>query len=98
MRAFQLVAWQKPPEFREVPVPESGSGQILVKIGGAGACQSDLHLMESLAPPKPTKLPFSLGHENASRVEKLGPGVLALHLESCARTRSWGCGQCGFCG
>ena len=32
MRAFQLVARQRPPEFREVPVPESGSGQILVKI------------------------------------------------------------------
>jgi propanol-preferring alcohol dehydrogenase len=37
MRAFQLVAWQKPPEFREVPVPQPGPGQILVKIGGAGA-------------------------------------------------------------
>ena len=44
MRAFQLVAWQKPPELREVPVPEQGPGQILVKVGGAGACHSDLHL------------------------------------------------------
>jgi propanol-preferring alcohol dehydrogenase len=73
MRAFQLVARQRPPEFREVPVPESGSGQILVKIGGAGACQSDLHLMESLAPPKPTKLPFSLGHENAAGSRNSAP-------------------------
>ena len=44
MRAFQLVAWQKPPELREVPVPEPGPGQILVKVGGARACHSDLHL------------------------------------------------------
>ena len=65
VRAFQLVAWQKPPELREVPVPEPGPGQILVKVGGAGACHSDLHLMERPAPKRPVKLPFTLGHENA---------------------------------
>ena len=50
MRAFQLVQAQQPPELREVPVPEPGPGQVLVKVGGAGACHSDLHLME--APPE----------------------------------------------
>jgi D-arabinose 1-dehydrogenase-like Zn-dependent alcohol dehydrogenase len=39
VRAFQLVAWQSPPELRDVPVPEPG--QILVKVGGADACHSD---------------------------------------------------------
>jgi len=63
VRAFQLVAWQKPPELREVPVPEPGLGQILVKVGGAGACHSDLHLMERPAPKRPLMLPFTLGHE-----------------------------------
>lgn len=38
MRAYQLTAWQQPPEMREVEVPEPGPGQVLVKIGGAGAC------------------------------------------------------------
>lgn len=33
MRAFQLVGWQQPPELREVPVPEPGPGQVLVKVG-----------------------------------------------------------------
>jgi hypothetical protein len=32
--------------MREVPVPEPGPGQVLLKVGGAGACHSDLHLME----------------------------------------------------
>ena len=50
MRAFQFVQAQKPAELREVPVPEPGPGQALVKVGGAGACHSDLHLME--APPE----------------------------------------------
>ena len=49
MRAFQFVEAQKPPELREVPVPEPGPGQVLVKVGGAGACHSDLHLMEAPA-------------------------------------------------
>jgi propanol-preferring alcohol dehydrogenase len=33
MQAFQLVAPQHPPELREVPVPEPGPGQVLVKVG-----------------------------------------------------------------
>ena len=32
MQAFQLVKWQKPAELREVPVPEPGPGQVLVKV------------------------------------------------------------------
>ena len=48
MQAYQIVQSHKA-ELREVAVPEPGPGQVLVKIGGAGACHSDLHLME--APP-----------------------------------------------
>ena len=46
MQAFQLVESQKPPELREMPVPEAGPGQVLVKVAGAGACHLDLHIME----------------------------------------------------
>jgi alcohol dehydrogenase, propanol-preferring len=46
MQALQLVEYQRPPELRDVPVPEPGPGQVRVKIGGAGACHSDLHLMD----------------------------------------------------
>lgn len=46
MKAYQLTAWQTPPELRDVEAPEPGPGQVLVKVGGAGACHSDLHLME----------------------------------------------------
>jgi Zn-dependent alcohol dehydrogenase len=46
LQAFQLVESQKPPELREMPVPEPGPGQVLVKVAGAGACHSDLHIME----------------------------------------------------
>lgn len=47
MRAYQLTAWQQQPELREVDVPEPGRGEVLVRIGGAGVCHSDLHLMRT---------------------------------------------------
>lgn len=41
-----MLGWREPPELCEVPVPEPGQGEVLIRIGGAGACHSDLHLME----------------------------------------------------
>ncbi|MER6271760.1 NAD(P)-dependent alcohol dehydrogenase [Streptomyces sp900105755] len=99
MRAFQLVDWRQPPELREVPVPEPGPGQILLKIAGAGACHSDLHIMQAPAPlpgfPNP---PFTLGHENAGWVERLGPGVSGVQPgDPVIVYGSWGCGSCANC-
>jgi propanol-preferring alcohol dehydrogenase len=98
MRAFQLVGWQTPPELREVPVPEPGPGQILLKVGGAGACHSDLHLMNRSAPKRPVKLPFTLGHENAGWVEKLGSGATGFAPGDAVIVYGpWGCGNCKNC-
>ena len=49
MKALQLTAWKHDPELREVPDPDPGPGQVVVRIGGAGACHSDLHLMHDFA-------------------------------------------------
>jgi len=98
MKAFQLTGWQQPPELREVPVPEPGPGQVLLKVGGAGACHSDLHLMEAPEGPKPYKFPFTLGHENAGWVEKVGPGVEGYSVGDPVLVYGpWGCGQCLNC-
>ena len=97
MRAFQFVQAQKPPELREVPVPEPGPGQVLVKVGGAGACHSDLHLMEAPA-ERLGRLPFTLGHENAGWVEKLGPGATGFAPgDPVIVYGPWGCGTCANC-
>ncbi|QHA07653.1 alcohol dehydrogenase catalytic domain-containing protein [Streptomyces broussonetiae] len=100
MRAFQLVGWRHPPELREVPVPEPGPGQVLVKVAGAGACHSDLHIMEAPGPPPGlvTELPFTLGHENAGWVERLGAGVTGFTPgDPVIVYGSWGCGVCANC-
>jgi len=98
MKAFQLVGYQKRPELREVSIPEPGPGQVLVKIGGAGACHSDLHLMEAPAGPNAVQFPFTLGHENAGWVEKLGPGTTGFAPgDPVIVYGPWGCGLCMNC-
>ena len=98
MRAYQLVEWQRPPELRDVPVPEPGPGEVLVKVGGAGACHSDLHLMEWSAGFLPYELPFTLGHENAGWIETLGAGVKGWEVgDAVAVYGPWGCGRCRPC-
>jgi len=98
MKAYQLVEWQQPPQLRAVDVPEPGPGQVLVKVGGAGACHSDLHLMEWPEGQMPFELPFTLGHENAGWVEALGAGVTGVEVgEPVAVYGPWGCGRCVPC-
>ncbi len=98
MRAYQLVAWQQPPELREVPIPEPGPGEVLLKVAGAGACHSDLHLMEWPPGQMPFEPPFTLGHENAGWVERVGAGVDGVRVgEAVAVYGPWGCGRCRAC-
>ncbi len=96
MKAFQFVEWQRPGQLRDVPVPEPGPGEVLVKVGGAGACHSDLHLLE--APAQAFALPFTLGHENAGWVEKMGSGAAGFAVgDPVIVYGPWGCGWCMNC-
>jgi alcohol dehydrogenase, propanol-preferring len=98
MKALQMVEWQQEPELREIDVPEPGPGQVLIKIAGAGACHSDLHVMEWPPGAVPGELPFTLGHENAGWVEALGAGVDGFEIgEPVAVYGPWGCGRCRAC-
>jgi alcohol dehydrogenase, propanol-preferring len=98
MHAYQLVAWQRPAELREVPVPVPEAGEVLVKVGGAGACHSDLHLLEWPAGQLPFDPPFTLGHENAGWVEALGAGVHDVQVGDPVLVYGpWGCGRCVPC-
>lgn len=99
MRALQLIDWKREPEMVEVPKPTPGPGQVVVKIGGAGACHSDLHLIHDFAPGMlPYKLPFTLGHENAGWVDSVGSGVTSVKEgDAVAVYGPWGCGTCARC-
>lgn len=98
MDAYRLIEWEQPPQLVEVPVPEPGPGEVLIKVGGAGLCHSDLHLMDWPAGSLPIEPPFTLGHENAGWVEKLGDGATGFEPgEPVAIYGPWGCGRCRAC-
>lgn len=99
MRALRLTAWKHEPELQEVDDPEPGPGEVVVRVGGAGACHSDLHLMhdfdDGLMPWGP---PFTLGHENAGWIDSVGAGVTGLEVGApVAVYGPWGCGRCRRC-
>jgi alcohol dehydrogenase, propanol-preferring len=99
MRAAQLRGYKQDFAVEEVADPEPGPGQVLVRIGGSGACHSDLHVRsgEMAALPFPP-FPWTLGHENAGWVEALGPGATGFELgEPVAVFGGWGCGLCRLC-
>lgn len=98
MKAFRLTRWGKPAELSETAVPSPGPGQVLIRIAGAGACHSDLHLMDWPEGQFPWTLPFTLGHENAGHVAELGAGVTGFAKDDPVLVYgSWGCGSCRTC-
>lgn len=99
MRALRLKEWKSEPALEDVPVPEPRPGEVLLQVGAAGACHSDLHLMHEFEPGiLPWSPPFTLGHENAGWVHTLGEGVAGLEVgQAVAVVGAWGCGTCEHC-
>jgi propanol-preferring alcohol dehydrogenase len=99
MKALRLNSWKSNAVLEDVPVPEPGPGEVLVQVGAAGACHSDLHLMHDFeADTLPWSPPFTLGHENAGWVHTLGEGVRGLEPgQPVAVVGAWGCGTCARC-
>ena len=92
MQAVRFVGVGKPARIEDVPTPSPGPGQVLLKIGGAGVCHSDLHVMEEDLGFQP---PFTLGHENAGWVSAAGQGVSGFKEgDAVAVYGPWGCGHC----
>ena len=88
MKALRLKSWKSEPVLEDVAVPEPGPGEVLVQVGAAGACHSDLHLMHEFeAGVLPWSPPFTLGHENAGWVHALGAGVERPRARRAGRRR-----------
>src|SRR5213596_255318 len=73
MRAVRLVQLGKPLEDVEVPLPEIGPSEVLVRVAACGICHSDAHYRAGISPID--SLPVTLGHEVAGRVETVGREV-----------------------
>ena len=96
MRAVRLIEPGRPLEVQEIPVPEIGSGDVLVRVEAAGICRSDMHYRAGVSPVKP--LPMTLGHEIAGVVEAAGDQVahLAPGDRVCLHYMVT-CGNCEYC-
>jgi NAD+-dependent secondary alcohol dehydrogenase Adh1 len=77
MRAVQVVGYHRDLEMTEVPTPEAtGPFDVIVRIGGAGVCRTDLHILEGQWEEKSgVTLPYTIGHENAGWVQAIGSAV-----------------------
>ena len=72
MGAERPYAKSKPLTIEQIELEPPGQGEVLVRMGAAGLCHSDLSVINGDR-PRPT--PMALGHEAAGVVEELGPGV-----------------------
>ncbi len=80
MKAVRLHAFHQPPVVDDVPEPKiAGPLDVIVKIGGAGVCRTDLHIIEGQwDAAMGTPLPYILGHENAGWVQEIGSAVTSV--------------------
>jgi alcohol dehydrogenase, propanol-preferring len=98
MKAAVVHDFTKPLSLEEVPIPEPGPGQILVKVETSGLCHTDIHAAHGDWPVKPTP-PFIPGHEGVGIVEKTGPGVTTPKVGDRVAMPWLGsaCGVCSYC-
>ncbi len=98
MKAAVVTELGKPLDIRDVPVPEVGPGQVLMRVKASGVCHTDLHAAEGDWPVKPNA-PFIPGHEGVGEVAAVGAGV--THLKEGDRIGApWlhsACGRCEHC-
>jgi NAD+-dependent secondary alcohol dehydrogenase Adh1 len=77
VKAVRIHGYHQQPVVEEVPEPSvKGPLDVVIKIGGAGVCRTDLHIIEGQwdAAMHPA-LPYTLGHENAGWVHEIGSAV-----------------------
>ena len=98
MKAAIVRQFGKPLVIQDVPVPQPGPGEVLVKVKACGVCHTDLHAASGDWPVKPVP-PFIPGHEVAGIVAALGSGVRNLKVGDAVGV-AWlhdACMSCEYC-
>ncbi|HWV24725.1 MAG TPA: zinc-dependent alcohol dehydrogenase family protein [Thermomicrobiales bacterium] len=95
---MKAVVIEKPGTIvvKDIPMPEVGPGDLLIKVGACGICGTDLHIADGEFPPTP--YPIVPGHEFAGEVVAVGAEVTGFSGgERVAVDPSLYCGHCHFC-
>lgn len=96
MKAAVVPAVKSRWEVKEVPTPEPGANQVLIKIHASGMCYTDVH---QTAGELPGPFPRVLGHEPVGQIVAVGPGVRTRRIGDRVGV-PWvqaSCGRCEWC-
>ena len=96
MRAAVVPSVHGTWELREIPKPEPGPNQVLIKIRASGICYTDVHQTRG---ELPGDFPRILGHEPVGEVVAVGPGVTTRRIGDRVGV-PWiqaSCGRCEWC-
>ena len=99
VKAAVVHSFDLPLAIEDVPIPEPGPEQVLVRIETCGLCHTDIHAARGDWPVKPSP-PFIPGHEGVGIVERVGPGNdhgLSTGMRVALPWLGYACGDCGFC-
>ncbi|WP_022929422.1 zinc-dependent alcohol dehydrogenase [Patulibacter americanus] len=99
MKAAVVHQFRAPLSVEDVPVPEPGPEQVLVRVEASGLCHTDVHAAHGDWPVKPEP-PFVPGHEAVGIVERLGEGNahgLEVGMRVAVPWLGYACGDCRFC-
>jgi NAD+-dependent secondary alcohol dehydrogenase Adh1 len=100
MKAARLHAYHEPLKLDEVDEPKvSGPLDVVVRIGAAGLCRTDLHIQEGQwAEKSEVKLPYTPGHENAGWIHEVGSAVTNVEVGDTVIVHPFiTCGLCRAC-
>ena len=100
MKAVQVVGYHTKLQLTEVPEPKiEGPLDVIVRIGGAGGCRTDIHILEGQwAEKSGVELPYTIGHENAGWVHAVGNAVTNVTVgDKVILHPLITCGQCRAC-
>ncbi len=100
MKAARLHAYREALRLQDIDPPTvDGPLDVVVRIGAAGLCRTDLHIQEGQwAEKSGVELPYTPGHENAGWVHEIGSGVANVAVGDTVIVHPYiSCGQCGPC-
>ena len=100
MKAARLHAYHEALKVDEVDEPKiTGPLDVIVKIGAAGLCRTDLHIQEGQwAEKSGVQLPYTPGHENAGWIHEIGAGVTNVQVGDTVIVHPFiTCGLCRAC-
>lgn len=97
MKAMALLNSGEALREQDLPMPEPGAGDVLIRVNACAVCRTDLHIVDGELPA--INFPIIPGHEIIGDVAQLGADVAELKIGDRVGVPwlAWSCGECRFC-